>query len=505
MTISGNRRLRRGVVASVLVWSLSVAASATAAGDAPVLVAEGLSKYHRREYAEALALFDEAVTKDPGMMAARHYRGLSRAQLGQTWEAIIDLQVVLLQEPSWIETELELGIVLIDAGRYRQALPHLARAAEKDDLAAAAAFYQGLAHSRLGEMDAARPLFERAAADDELRMPARYHLGAIAYEREEWDSAIDRFTEVSQASPNTEMGRKAADFLRSIRWRSAIPYSLFGSVGFTYDSNVLLAPDDESEKDALGITNQGAGRVDLRAGGAYTPWHSSTGQLSIGYDFSQRLHFDLTEFDLQGHRPTLELSFNYQPVRFGVLASYAYYRLDNDDFLQEGGVLPWVRLFEGGRGWTELSYRFRRADYLQDRFSRLDASSHAVNLRQFVRLAGDAPIPWIGYGFESRDAVRRKGDPFAFDAQQVEAGFSWPRLPLVGAGFDVGYTYRYENYDAASGGRDDNEHGIAVAIAKSIYSHVALRLNYLGTFNDSDIDTFTYNRHVVSLNIEVRL
>jgi Tfp pilus assembly protein PilF len=502
-----NEDFRRGVItmAALLLASVTLRPVAFAAeDDAPLLVGRGLSALEHEQLLEARQLFDEAVQKGPTLAAARYYRAVTMARLGDFHAAIIDLMVVKLLEPEWVEPDLELGIALVEAERPRDALPHLRRAATQDELRSSAEFFSGLAHWRLGETSQAKAEFERALGDDQLELAARYYLGRIAFEEDDWTKATEHFTAVEAASPSSTMGAEAGEFLALMRGRR--PYTAYASLGLAYDSNAQLAPDDGSDRDVLGVSDEADGRVDIGAGGRYFVWRNSRTQLSLGYDFSQRLYFDLTSFDLQGHRPTVDISANFKPLQLGIVGRYDYYRLDNDDFLQEGTVLPWVRLHEGRLGWAELSYRFRRSDYFEDRFAdALDADSHTAAVRQYVRLDRRLPIPWLGYAFERRDALDGDGDAFAYDANQVEAGLSWQRLPVLHAGLDVAYRFRHENYDGASGGRDDDEHGVAALLAERLHEHVVVRLGYIGIFNDSNVGTFSYERHVASIQMEVSL
>ncbi len=498
--------IKRTVVA-LLVLAGTLANRAWAAEhDAPLLVSRGLRALHHNQLLEAHQLFDEAVAKGPALAAARYYRAMTAARLGDLNAAIIDLMVVLLMQPDWIEAELELGIVLVDAERPRDALPHLERAVTQEELRKPAELFIGVARWRLGEAKQAKIHLERARQDPELELTARYYLGHIAYNEEDWTSATEHFTAVKEGMSESEMATEAAEFLALMRGRSGRPYTLHASLGVAYDSNVPLAPSDQSEKDFLGVSDEADGRVEIGAGARYSPWRSPYGQLSLGYEFGQRLYFDLTSFDFQSHRPTIELSTKLKPLQLGILGRYDYYRLDNESFLQEPAVIPWLRIQEDPIGWTELSYRYRYSDYLEDRFAAsLDADSHTIAVRQFFLVEKRLPIFWMGYLFERRDAAHTAGEQFAYDASQAEAGLSWGRLPVVDAGLDLAYRFRHENYDAASSGRDDDENGIALAVVKPLHEHIAVRLSYIGIFNNSNFNTFTYDRHVVSMQLEVSL
>src|SRR5262245_46308749 len=147
MKSRGERAVGRGVVfACTMVVTVAVAATiatprpAFAADEPAFLYSEGLEQFRAKkdDYRAALALFDQAVAKDPDDVAARYYRGVTRARLGENEGAIEDLEWVLTQRPGFDRAALELGIVLVNDGRYAEALPRLHQAVLAPDLAAPA-------------------------------------------------------------------------------------------------------------------------------------------------------------------------------------------------------------------------------------------------------------------------------------------------------------------------------------------------------------------------------
>lgn len=504
-------RVRRLVLhgIGILVAGFVIASGARASEESVALTFDGLEAFNSHRYEEAWGCFDRAVRSDGDDVTALYYRGITAARLAATTEsrldeAIADLRSVRARRPTWPEVALELGIALTEAMEYRAALTELQVARGDPTLAARADFFSGLAYRRLNEGELAREHLGRATLDPQLHAAAEYHLAIIAYEDHDWVTAARLFESVLATIPETEIGREARKFLALIRAKDGKAYHAYGSVAFAYDSNVALVPSDESDRDALGVTNDADGRTTIALGGFYSPWSREAFQLTLGYEFSQQWYFDNSRFDLQDHRPTIQLTFRHDPIQYGIMGRYDYYRLANDDFLQEASALPWIRVLEGRAGYTELAYRFRYSDYLDDEFApRLDALRHSIGIRQSVPLGSDNRLVWLGYRFEHSDARHHSGDVFAFDAHEVEAGVSLA-IPVVAVGVNLGYRFRHEDYDDhASHGRNDDEHGVAVSLARPITDHVRATLGYLGTFNDSNQGIFAYDRHIVSLAAEV--
>src|SRR5262249_7134088 len=151
-----------------------------------------------------------------------------------------------------------------------------------------------------------------------------------------------------------------AAFLDRIRQGRGARYNLYGAVGFQYDSNVVLAPSGDVIK---GIGRQSDGRATIDVGGTYVPWRNEYTVLSVGYEFYQSLHFKLTDFNLQDHRPNIGIAVDAGIFQLGLQGRYDYYLLDTDSFLDEVTGLPWLAIPEGDIGRTELFYRLRRRQF----------------------------------------------------------------------------------------------------------------------------------------------
>jgi tetratricopeptide (TPR) repeat protein len=494
------------LIAFVVAASTLPTGSVVASEQARRLYARGLVEFHAHRYTAALEFFERAVDADPNDPYALYYRGVTRGRLGNYEGAISDLRTVIDKKAALRQAPLELGVALVQAGRYDEAVPWLEQAQKLPNLEARASLFLGIAQLRREQFAAARQNFARAAAHDpSVQISARYYQGVVAYREGKWSEAEEQFSSVVHSSPDSAMGREAATFLTDIRaghaWRT--DYQIYAVLGFQYDSNVVLAPSDDAVKTEFGISKQSDGRITIQAGGAYVPWRSEHAQLSVGYDFYQSLHFDLTDFNLEDHRPSAQLQYDAGFAQFGLLGRYDYYLVETDSFLQEGMALPWVTIPEGGLGSTEVFYRLRRRDYFKLPFNGLlDAFNHSTGAQQLVYLGSPDQYLSAGYRFDHEDPINAKGDPFGYDGNEVNAGIGWafPEAITVQAT----YAYRHEEYAAASLGRRDNDQQIVGAISKRLSDHLVLTGGYFGTFNDSNQDEFSYTRHIGSVALEVR-
>ncbi len=499
-----------GVVALLLVAGFA-RGLARASEQSELLYSRGLVEFHAGRFAAALELFDRAVQADPEDVYSRFYRGLTAGRLNNFAGAISDLRAVLAQRPDFDQAALELGVALVQSGSFQDAQAWLEQAQRVSSLEGEASLFLGIAYLREAQLDRARENFQRAArSDPSLEVAARYYQGIIDYREGNLPQAQEQFSYVATTSPDTDIGHQATVFLATIRQTMGPVYQLYGLLGFQYDSNVVLAPSNQAVKTQAGISNQADGQANLAAGGIYVPWRTEQAEVTVGYDFYQTLHFQLTNYNVQDHRFNAQAVVRAGPVQFGLLGRYDYYLLQTDSFLQEATVLPWATLPDA-LGRTEVFCQVRRRDFLQQAFDALSAWNYSPGLRRIFYLGAPERYATVGYRFDSDNPVQNSltADSYAYDGNEISAGIGWA-FPFELSG-ELDYLYRHEQYAEASTAdlptgvrRRDDEQQILLVLRKQLSQHLALIGGYLGTFNNSNKTLFEYNQQIGSLALEVR-
>lgn len=467
------------------------------------LYSRGLVFLQEGKTEEALASFEAAVAADPNDATALFYRGVARGRLNDLDGAVADLSAAAERDPKLHEAALELGVALVQREQYAGAVPWLERARKVPELEGQASLFLGIAQLRLGERVQADESFRHAAeVDESLRVPATYYRGVIAYQQRRWDEAGAFFDLVVVASPETDMGREAQSFLVRLG-AGARPYLVYGGVGFEYDSNVTLAPADETVDTSLGVSGQADGRATIEVGGIYRPLQTPSSSVSVGYEFFQGLQFDLTDFNLQDHRVHAEGSHRWENVEVDAAASYDFYLRDGDTFLQQVNFTPSATYLYEDRSATILLYRFRWNDYLEDPFTQLlTAYRHDFGFRQIFYLGSPSRMIIGGYQYEIQDMIDAAGAPYAYHANILEAGFGWD-LPWS-IGLQALYAYMHQNYAAASDGRVDDDHRGLLVLARPMNEYLIVRATFYADVNDSNQPSFSYDRYVGGISAEVR-
>jgi len=465
--------------------------------------AQGAAEEAARRFAGALQLFASAVEADPSDVYALYFKGVAAGRMGRWDAAVTDLRSVLDINPELTQARLELGIALVKSGQYEEAVTWLTRAQQVPDLDATASFYLGLAQLHLQEWSDARQSFARAArTDSEFAVVSRYYLALVELQAGNRETATELFSLVArEARPDSAIRAEAEQFLIGLQqgqWPTVRPYQLYAVAGLEYDSNVQLAPTS----DQAGFDQQADGRAVLSAGGNYTLWQTRPVQLRAGYDFFQSLHFDLSDFNVQANRVTVQATGGMGIVSGGVLGAYDYYLRETDSYMQEGEAFPWLTVAEEW-GRSQVFYRFRRRDFKEAAVrDALDSLGHTVGFDQYVYLGIPDRYLVGGYRYDLLDPADGAQDVFMYHANQGWGGIGW-MWPLA-ISTELDFAYRVKDYRAASGGRVDNEYRVICSAFKPVAVYTSVGLTYFGTFNESNQPVYQYNRHIVSLSVQVR-
>jgi thioredoxin-like negative regulator of GroEL len=517
-------RRATGAVVGLLLGALWVTSCSPALADSrsQSLYAKGLVPFHNGRWDEAYQLFDQAVKADPDDALALYYRGLTAARRGQPSVAIPDLERAAQLRPNLTHLALDLGITYFDAGQYADATRWLEQAYATAADRFPAAFFLGLTHDRLGDVAKASRYLSEAEKDPELRPMASYYSGLLQLREGREAEGRASLEQAARGRPDSETARAAQQYLAGaaeVRRPpepgapvDTKPWSIYGDGRFEYDSNVVLAPSDSSVSGSQ--TDEADGRVVLGFGGQYRLIKSQSGEISASYDLSQSVHFQLNEFDLQGHRVRLQAVTSPGPVQFGFASTYSFYLLDYESFFQEVLVTPWVTIPEGDAAATQVYYTFRGRDFFRSPFDPgRDSGNDAFGIRQYGLLGSDDRLFSIGYQFDNEDTVAnlvngRRND-FEYQGHQFDLGVQVPVLDLATA--QLSYLFRLEDYQfpnsrtatptSAGVRRHDDQHEFVLAFYRDLNEYLQVSLAYLGVVNNSNVETFDYDRNIVSVGV----
>jgi len=409
-----------------------------------------------------------------------------------------------------------LGILYFDRQAGEKADPWLRKAYEEPTDRFTAALFLGLLRFRSGDDSGACEFLDEAARDPELRPTAEYYKALALLRQGKRTEARGVLSALREAAPDSVLGGIAARYLADLRAgrhrraeKAASAWSGYATVGFAYDSNVLLAPSDSGVKAKLPIDKKKDGASTLGFGARYSLLEDPSLEAAVSYDFSQSIHFDLTAMDLQGHRLRLDVAGRHGRFQYGASGGYDFSLLNYQSFFHQGTVAPWVTVFEGAVSATQAYYRMTARDFSRRPFDPFrDSINHAVGVRQFFLLGALERTLVVGYQFDDENTFSNDGDEFDFQGHQLDLELTFG-LGTWATGL-AGYAVRVEDYSEPNSRspsgfrRHDVEHQFVIDLEHALGPHVGVGLQYIGDLNDSNIPNFEYDRHIVSTSLRCR-
>lgn len=398
------------------------------------------------------------------------------------------------------------GIAASRQGNYQQAIRHFRRAREqgmdKPDLY----FNLGVAYYRTGRYGDARASFERAAEAERLRALSHYNLGLVAEAADNEDTADAWFRKAYEQASTAKLRRLAADKL-AIAPRAVAPYTLYAELFGGHDSNPRLTEADTapgSGNDREGDAVYGA----LAVGRYLVSGNWSNGFALYGNAYTSR-YPDLGEEDLD--------SLTAGGAAYNRVGEWQQrYRLVVNH-LRLGGETLTESIRAGLRGRravaddVNLGLRLR-AEYVSgDEGGGFDyLTGWQADAR--MRLDGSVgALRWeADYEFEynDRDDLAVGNDFFSVSPLRHEVGaeVGYPLLGRLRGTAEVEYRLsRYRDTEMRNGvdvgEREDDRLSAGVGLSHPIGTHWTGRIEADYLDNNSNFDTFDYERTEVLLSL----
>lgn len=408
------------------------------------------------------------------------------------------------------------GVHALNEGRYEEALKNLLEAESiappSDSQQAELQYDLGLTFFRLERFREAAPRFLRAAAQSpEREANARYFAGAAFYRQGLLEEARDELEKVGPAENSSAVAAPARELIGKID--AARPegkrLTMKAGVGWQYDSNVVLLPDDapipsgiSDKKDLRTVGTLQAGFQLIRS----ARWNGS-----LDYRFYRSWHQDLDPFNVQSH--DLGVSMSHRPVprpyRFEFLYRFSDARVDQDDYLRTHTAGWGMEVAADPARRTRLEYRYRNKDFIEsDLFpdqGERTGINHAVGLSHDRFFAGNQGDIAISYAYD-RDITR--GDDWDYQGHRFHLGLIAPPAWIGGwaqAALEAEAVFRpYGNPNSLSNAtppekRKDTIRTYTVTVSRSFTPRLSGAVQYLYNNNASNLDAFDYHRRIASV------
>jgi Flp pilus assembly protein TadD len=162
----------------------------------------GRTKYNENRFDEAVLAFQKCLEREPRNVKAQDNLGLSYAGLGRHDEAAAAYETAIAWQAELPEKNpgpyLDLGMLLLEQDRARDALPHLLQAALISPRLARAHEQLGKAYVRLDRLVEAQTELEKAVQLTPESAPLHYMLGQVYRKSGQMEKARAEFDRAAE-------------------------------------------------------------------------------------------------------------------------------------------------------------------------------------------------------------------------------------------------------------------------------------------------------------------
>ncbi|RMF14237.1 MAG: DUF560 domain-containing protein [Alphaproteobacteria bacterium] len=288
------------------------------------------------------------------------------------------------------------------------------------------------------------------------------------------------------ASPSPAAGAE-----EKVKWEFEV------SSGIEYDSNISVIQLDTST-----ANDDFAGLID--AGLSLTAPLGAKTKLRAGYDFSQSLHFDFTNFDIQSHRASAGIGHDFGPVTFDIDYNFAHATLGRKGFLDLNRITPALSGFLGRKVFVRLAYDYTDKNFL-NRTAR-DATVNAVGVSLYYFLDGTRSYFTTTYRYKDENATAAE-----FDYRGHDLRLRYTRKFPFGADearFRIGGRYEKRNYRSVTPSigqiRDDDRLRFETSLEIPISRHLFAEVEYEFDDFSSNLPSADFRQHLVSGRLGIR-
>ncbi len=439
---------------------------------------------------------------------------LQQYQNGQFAEAEGNFRKSIDLNPTNKSYYYRYGVTLYRNEKFNEALVSLKMAPYEQPIETEKKYYLGLIHYRLKELQLAEQAFSevKGSNDPQTAPSAAFYLGMLHLSQERYEEAKGSFEYVLDQSSDPVLDRKAEEFIEQIiqiiqyKEQAKKKFLVSGMVGMTYDSNVLLAPDNEtSQGSSLKQADvRGLFMGDLEYRIKYTPTVEWSAKANSLYMYSSKDAVSRADPWLTSVSSPIFLkgTFKEKGYRLGVKPGYEALYMDPNETGKKENILntPYLSfdgtLINSDVWFSNYLFDVRRDDsILTDAVAanNSDSLKYAIKTTQSYFLDSTkkrALLGNLGYVLNSAEGKNK-------NYYRIEGGVSYMAPTKWDASWNLGlsvYTLRYPTADEA---RKDFNVTLSTGLQKPIRNWVTLGATANYSVNTSNTNANDYSKYTV--------
>jgi hypothetical protein len=279
-------------------------------------------------------------------------------------------------------------------------------------------------------------------------------------------------------------------------------WTVTGSIGFEVDDNVGVDEVDNN-------TSLPDEALLIELGGTYKPQFGDSYGLELGYDFSQSVHEDLDDFDLQTHSLSASVEREIAPWDLGFTYLYSRSLLGGDDFLGIHSLTPTLGRSLTDRWYVSLRYGLQVKDFIQNRNDARDAVNNGLTFDNFVFFDQSRSFISAGYRIEDENT---DGDEFDYIGHflHVRAKVRLPikQLQSFNPTMRLGYQFSKKDFSnntpSIGAERDDERMTFSGAFSLDLTDKVNTELAFETIEAVSNLASADFNETIVTIKVGVK-
>ncbi|MBW1800881.1 MAG: tetratricopeptide repeat protein [Deltaproteobacteria bacterium] len=482
------------------------------AGPFEQLEAEAYILVKAYKYDEAADIYSRLLdirphTSSLWIMLAHCYNGMNRWQ-----DAYNAADIAINLDPVYTYYRIERGIAAFRLGKNDQALADLRAYVGQITQSAQGHFYLGLAQMVDRDYDGAEASLKKAASfNPEMEVVAGLFLAQLDVLKGRKQEALSTMTDLSLVFKGMPMEKAIQDRMEDIRAqkyrKKTKPWTVYGSLKWFYDSNVISANDNAALP--TDISSRRSDGFALALGGRYRLYSNRTTSLLGILDYDGQVYTLLDDYDTMGISPALRLDHRFNERwsgRFRV--QYRHSWLDGQTYNDAFTFTPSCTYqWPVKRHFTTLGGRLKIADYDQNSTPLIDrdGKDYSLFIRHRFRFWNDRAQLGTGLsvGENDTDGTEYDAKYYRFNLNlAVPIGWKTTFVPRFS------YTeYDYNNisvFMTTPTKRKNDIIEVGFSLTRPITDWISLFFDINYTDNDSNIPDFEYDRTVYSLGMNFR-
>jgi tetratricopeptide (TPR) repeat protein len=494
--------------------------------EAVVHIDRAVIAYDAKQYDDALNELKEALRFDPQNVEALYYLGVVYLTLKRPAEGQAALEQALALRPGNADISFQLGVLFFNQQDYEKAEPLLRQVHRVDPDRQNLGYYLGfIEYRKKNYREAISFLQANKPSDDNFAQLARFYTGLAMSALglpSQGQAAISEALRLQPISPLTTPGQRFAEVLQTAAERERFFHGEL-RVGVFYDTNVPVVPISSTDVVAQALQTQQASSGELASLNLSYTWLKALDWEGVAsYRFLQTYNNYLPNFNTQDHTPNITFVYrNFageMPLIYGSQLAYDFITLGNSKYLQRGIVNPYMTLVENQSSnfanSTTLQFRFEAKDFFEHHpispAEVRDAFNYMTGPLHFVLFDEGRHYIKLGYQYDFDDD---KGKDWTYSGNRLLTGGQYT-LPWrdVRLRYDLDFqwrSYKYKNalLPATAPGttkRRDREPVQLFSVSKDFLNNFTGSVEYLFDNNKSNLDAYTYKRHVVTTSISWR-